>query len=451
MIEDLVHRLDIRSVNSEANSRRIAMVESCFGTSGQPLGEPGRVLVGEGVLTKMCRKKPKPRQFFLFNDILVYGNIVLNKKKYNKQHLIPLEEVQLSSLEDDGSFRNGWLIKTPTKSFAVYAATATEKSEWMAHINKCVSDLLRKSGKKAAENHAAVWVPDSDTSICMHCKKTQFTLINRRHHCRKCGKVVCGPCSSKKVVLQHQSNKPLRVCLSCHDEISSGQSGPNDPSGTLNTIDDLDGSQSEGEKDSNSDDLDIALLPNPYGRAAPDAPATGPMAPPRRISRIQSPDTEQQQPGPEKVEEGDLIDMTGGLFGESTGEVDDDAPPPTLWWDDLDLKKPDNDGDDDEDDDEDEDGIEEEGLKERANDSSGDDDSDEDTDDPSVETPHAVTETMTFYEGGESSNGETQAALDLSTANAASPPETEVNSSVPETLDPTPAAVDAAPPTPSEQ
>lgn len=47
----------------------------------QPLAVPGRVLVGEGVLTKMCRKKPKPRQFFLFNDILVYGNIVMNKKK----------------------------------------------------------------------------------------------------------------------------------------------------------------------------------------------------------------------------------------------------------------------------------------------------------------------------------------------------------------------------------
>lgn len=69
------------AVNSEANARRIAMVESCFGTSGQTLNEPGRVLVGEGVLTKMCRKKPKSRQFFLFNDILVYGNIVLNKKK----------------------------------------------------------------------------------------------------------------------------------------------------------------------------------------------------------------------------------------------------------------------------------------------------------------------------------------------------------------------------------
>ena len=47
----------------------------------QGLIKPGRVLVGEGVLTKLCRKKAKPRQFFLFNDILVYGNIVLDKKK----------------------------------------------------------------------------------------------------------------------------------------------------------------------------------------------------------------------------------------------------------------------------------------------------------------------------------------------------------------------------------
>lgn len=42
-------------------------------------------------------------------------------------------------------FRNGWLIKTTSKSFAVYAATTVEKNEWMAHINKCIEDLLRKS------------------------------------------------------------------------------------------------------------------------------------------------------------------------------------------------------------------------------------------------------------------------------------------------------------------
>lgn len=76
--------------------------------------------------------------------------------------------------------RNGWLIRTASKSFAVYAATSTEKQEWMAHINKCIEDLLRKSGKKAVEVHAAVWVPDSEANVCMHCKKTQFTVLNRR-------------------------------------------------------------------------------------------------------------------------------------------------------------------------------------------------------------------------------------------------------------------------------
>ncbi|XP_069668800.1 pleckstrin homology domain-containing family F member 2-like isoform X1 [Periplaneta americana] len=243
-----------RLVNSEANARRIAMVESCFGSSGQPLGVPGRVLVGEGVLTKMCRKKPKARQFFLFNDILVYGNIVINKKKYNKQHIIPLEEVKLESLEDDGQFRNGWLIRTASKSFAVYAATSTEKQEWMAHINKCIEDLLRKSGKKAVEVHAAVWVPDSEAAVCMHCKKTQFTVLNRRHHCRKCGAVVCGPCSNKRFLLPSQSSKPLRVCLNCYDTLSRARVQQNNMGNPADNSLHKDGKERSGSGDSSGEE-----------------------------------------------------------------------------------------------------------------------------------------------------------------------------------------------------
>ncbi|KFD48764.1 hypothetical protein M514_10394 [Trichuris suis] len=209
-----------RLVNSEANARRISNVENCFGSSGQPLAIPGRVLVGEGVLVKICRKKPKARQFFLFNDILVYGNIVIAKRKFNKQHVIPLDTVRLDNLEDEGELRNGWLIKTPTKSFAVYAATSTEKREWMIHIDRCVNELLLKSGKSPTTVHAAVWVPDNEAPVCMHCKKTQFTVFQRRHHCRKCGSVVCGPCSNKRFLLPHQSNKPLRVCLTCFQTLA---------------------------------------------------------------------------------------------------------------------------------------------------------------------------------------------------------------------------------------
>lgn len=40
--------------------------------------------------------------------------------------------------------------------------------------------LFLVAGKKASDNHAAVWVPDSEASTCMHCMKTKFTAINRR-------------------------------------------------------------------------------------------------------------------------------------------------------------------------------------------------------------------------------------------------------------------------------
>jgi len=209
-----------RLVHSEANKLRIEAVEKCFGTSGIRLLIPGRVLVGEGILTKSCRKKLKKRQFFLFNDIIVYGNIIINKKKYNKQHIIPLEGVTLEDLQDDDRLeKNGWLIKTPHKSFAVYAATPTEKQEWMAHINKCIDELLKKTGKTPSSSHAAVWVPDAESKVCMHCSKTQFTLVNRRHHCRHCGLVICGNCSKNKFLIQSQSCKPVRVCDTCFNDL----------------------------------------------------------------------------------------------------------------------------------------------------------------------------------------------------------------------------------------
>lgn len=217
-----------RLVNSEANTRRIANVENCFGISGVPLSIPGRVLVGEGILTKSCRKKLKPRQVFLFSDILVYGSIIINKKKYNRQHIIPLENVKLDNLTDDTELKYGWQIKTPTKSFAVYAATATEKVEWMAHINKCVEELISRTGSRPASEHAAVWVPDNASNTCMACRKSHFNVLNRRHHCRSCGDVVCGQCSKNKFLIPNQSSKPVRVCNACYERLGKSRTSLRD-------------------------------------------------------------------------------------------------------------------------------------------------------------------------------------------------------------------------------
>merc|ERR1712066_120625 len=117
----------------------------------------------------------------------------------------------------------------------------------MAHINKCIEDLLRKSGKEAVDDHAAVWVPDSEANTCMHCKKVQFTLVNRRHHCHKCGIVACNDCSNKRFLLPEQSSKPLRVCLSCYDELALQSAG-------ATNISKGDNNDTSGEEDSDDEE-----------------------------------------------------------------------------------------------------------------------------------------------------------------------------------------------------
>lgn len=207
--------------NTEINSQRIAAVENCFGASGQPLALPGRVLLGEGVLTKECRKKAKPRIFFLFNDILVYGSIVLNKRKYRSQHIIPLEEVTLETLPETLHTKNRWMIKTAKKSFVVSAASTTERQEWISHIEECVRRQLLATGRQPSTEHAAPWIPDKATDICMRCTQTRFSTITRRHHCRKCGFVVCAECSRERFLLPRLSPKPLRVCSLCYRELAT--------------------------------------------------------------------------------------------------------------------------------------------------------------------------------------------------------------------------------------
>lgn len=59
------------------------------------------------------------------------------------------------------------------------------------------------------------WIPDDESPICMSCQAI-FTFMRRRHHCRNCGRVFCGQCSSNTVPLPHYGHeKPVRVCNHC--------------------------------------------------------------------------------------------------------------------------------------------------------------------------------------------------------------------------------------------
>ncbi|XP_066244143.1 zinc finger FYVE domain-containing protein 26 [Saccopteryx leptura] len=60
------------------------------------------------------------------------------------------------------------------------------------------------------------WVPDESESVCMVCRREHFTMFNRRHHCRRCGRLVCSSCSTKKMVVEGCRENPTRVCDQCY-------------------------------------------------------------------------------------------------------------------------------------------------------------------------------------------------------------------------------------------
>ncbi|XP_041354044.1 zinc finger FYVE domain-containing protein 21-like isoform X2 [Gigantopelta aegis] len=61
------------------------------------------------------------------------------------------------------------------------------------------------------------WVPDDQFQYCMNpdCQG-KFHFMNRRHHCRRCGKVFCNKCCEAKLPLPRMCFvDPVRHCQTC--------------------------------------------------------------------------------------------------------------------------------------------------------------------------------------------------------------------------------------------
>eukprot|EP01094_Clydonella_sp_ATCC50884_P027434 TRINITY_DN7874_c0_g1_i1.p1 TRINITY_DN7874_c0_g1~~TRINITY_DN7874_c0_g1_i1.p1 ORF type:complete len:126 (+),score=27.28 TRINITY_DN7874_c0_g1_i1:116-493(+) len=72
------------------------------------------------------------------------------------------------------------------------------------------------------------WVDDNTVTKCKKCKE-DFTLLNRRHHCRGCGKIFCGGCTSRQCSLPEtfDYSGPERVCDKCFDKWATAEEKEN--------------------------------------------------------------------------------------------------------------------------------------------------------------------------------------------------------------------------------
>ena len=131
--------------------------------------------------------------------IIILISVIVLIVAYVYYQLLPHNQYQ--TLENNNE------INTPTKN----------KSDLNGYHD---IELSSRASKVSTSSLIGPEWTDDCQQYCEQCN-SNFTVINRRHHCRKCGLIVCQACSSNQAIIPSSSCKePVRVCDVCFGHIS---------------------------------------------------------------------------------------------------------------------------------------------------------------------------------------------------------------------------------------
>ncbi|XP_037092674.1 FYVE, RhoGEF and PH domain-containing protein 3-like [Pollicipes pollicipes] len=210
-------------------------------SGGPDLVSPTRQLVKQGKICKISARSGdhQERYLFLFSDLLLLcsprliNNRIISGPAYRLRAKFSIEGLQVME-GDNLETVNTFYITGNQKNVELYTQTADEKAEWLEALCSVMTSFYERraslksdpQGFEELGKKAPVMLRQEGVSRCMECE-SQFGMMRRKHGCHACGIVVCGKCSSHKVALPCEQNKPARVCNRCHQLLAerAGQGG----------------------------------------------------------------------------------------------------------------------------------------------------------------------------------------------------------------------------------
>lgn len=163
-----------------------------------------------------CKLQDQVKELQLKVEMMTHERqVVLQEREEQQQRLAKMEQ-ELARLKQ----------KEETTQISDDQIKALRMAKQFFKLTKEQAELNETADphfKKRAE-----WQLDQDASQCMQCK-AKFGPLFRRHHCRVCGKVFCGNCSSTthKGLTGHGSKatspRDNRTCKGCNDNISQAR------------------------------------------------------------------------------------------------------------------------------------------------------------------------------------------------------------------------------------
>jgi len=82
-------------------------------------------------------------------------------------------------------------------------------------------EMMMEGGRADDFRERTAWQSKHEAKSCFGCGAAFNPLTNRHHHCRACGRVVCGACSPHKDAVKGYKDR-VRTCTECHDDLAAG-------------------------------------------------------------------------------------------------------------------------------------------------------------------------------------------------------------------------------------
>ncbi|CAD5124915.1 DgyrCDS13161 [Dimorphilus gyrociliatus] len=176
-----------------------------------------RKFVHFGQVKKFCRSVKQDRYLLLFSDVLLVLREIITG-----QYKCP----QYFDWTVDGVGKIDFELKDNPLAFTIASKKLAMKFEaldeqsfncWREKLQKVLDTDDRHQGDEGETEEPKPWINDQEVTKCQACSK-KFKIINRRHHCRRCGKIFCGACSDGSAPLDDDKykGKIKRVCYVCY-------------------------------------------------------------------------------------------------------------------------------------------------------------------------------------------------------------------------------------------
>ncbi|XP_068194782.1 zinc finger FYVE domain-containing protein 26 isoform X2 [Antennarius striatus] len=143
------------------------------------------------------------------------------KERSRSDSVISLQEsIMICPAQEGSSTSSSSRMESPTPSTSstpTHTASSNsndkEKDQISAGTKRLSSFKFQPPDQPPARKD---WVPDTHQRECMICLRERFTMFNRRHHCRRCGRLVCHTCSEHKMFVDGCPGGEVRVCNQCY-------------------------------------------------------------------------------------------------------------------------------------------------------------------------------------------------------------------------------------------